>query len=349
MKETTALEAQISTEVNTSVSKTPRGSKEGMNMITDNTNSMIIEKTIHKFNKFMEKGNIEKAYKIATKLDAKGEAIGSYILSLMYRNGDYVPQDFYKEVLYLEKAAALGFEPAIFSLATGDGAYTSIALDTVKSMNMMSELADGGYAPAVEIMLPVLQGKDYNSNHLAKELEAQKVLEDRSRCPYKVSDKEYIGTDFRFMKQCSMTDHEPVTEEDGIIMLYVKSLDYLIHAFMLFVDKTDFETQDKFVSGYDAWELAWDRFGESYHWRYVERDLNREVRVHQALAKKGYVPAIFRLALACIFGMGTEQDIDFGYAVMLDLANRGYRDAIELLDKVVLENIAKATAQEGKE
>lgn len=198
-------------------------------------------------------------------------------------------------------------------------------------------------------ILSVAQGKDYNSNHLAKELEAQKVLEDRSRCPYKVSDKVYIGTEFRFMKQWGMTDHEPAVEEDGIMVQHVKFLDYLIHAFMLFVARTDFKTQDKFVSGYDAWEQGWDKFGESHNWNYVDKDLNREVRDLQALAERGYVPASFRLALALTFGMGIEQDFEIGYEMMLDIANRGYRDAIELLDKVVLENMAVATAQETKE
>jgi len=116
-------------------------------------NRMLFKvKKMKKILRLMGKGDYEGTYRIAEQLHDKNIAIGSFVLAVMYHHGFYVGVDHYTEVLYLEKAAALGYQPAIFDLAIAHAADTWIELDTVKSMQMMSALANGGYEPAVEMM-----------------------------------------------------------------------------------------------------------------------------------------------------------------------------------------------------
>ncbi len=134
-------------ESRASEAKTPNESKEDK-MKTDNTNTIMRE-----FYDAAEVGNYKGVDDIVAKVHAKCMAIEHFMLANIYHHGVAVGgSDHYTEVLYLEKAAALGYKPAIYNLALAHGADTWIELNTVKSMKMMRKLADSGYEPAVEMM-----------------------------------------------------------------------------------------------------------------------------------------------------------------------------------------------------
>ena len=77
-------------------------------------NRMLFKvKKMKKILRLMGKGDYEGTYRIAEQLHDKNIAIGSLVLAHMHHYGYYVNEDLYMEVMYLEKAAALGFEPAI--------------------------------------------------------------------------------------------------------------------------------------------------------------------------------------------------------------------------------------------
>jgi len=96
-------------------------------------------------------GDLETAFELATELHEMEVANGTYTLSIFYHNGDYVAQDFKKEVELLQKAAEQGFEPAIFNLALALTMGKGIEQDVDIGYEMICDLADAGYEDAIEL------------------------------------------------------------------------------------------------------------------------------------------------------------------------------------------------------
>ena len=99
---------------------------------------------------------IAKNYKTARliweKVAAEGHPGAMFNLSLLYMKGYGGPKDFKKGVIWLKKAAERENPEALSTLAavyiTGKG----LAQDIKKGWTMLSELVEGGFSPALEIL-----------------------------------------------------------------------------------------------------------------------------------------------------------------------------------------------------
>lgn len=114
-----------------------------MKAITNNTET---------FNELEESGDYKAIYNLARELDAKGNVEGTLVLSSMYHNGDYVKQNFKKEVKLLRKAVKMGSLQAKFNFALAFATGAGVKQSDYKAINMMEQLADIGFGPALEFL-----------------------------------------------------------------------------------------------------------------------------------------------------------------------------------------------------
>ncbi len=105
-----------------------------------------------RFALLIEKEDFKTAFDLATELDDMDVVNGTYALSIFYHNGEHVAQNYTREVSLLQKAASQGYEPAIFNLAMAMSLGKGIEQDAEIGFEMMNDLAEDGYEPAIEMM-----------------------------------------------------------------------------------------------------------------------------------------------------------------------------------------------------
>lgn len=111
-----------------------------------------LDVVMKRFTTFINAGDFATAFELATELHEMEIANGTYALSIFYHNGNYVAQDFKKEVELLQIAAEQAFEPAIFNLALAISLGKGIEQDAELGFEMMVQLADDGYEDAIELL-----------------------------------------------------------------------------------------------------------------------------------------------------------------------------------------------------
>ena len=111
-----------------------------------------LDVVMERFTALIEIEDYKTAFDLATELDDMDIENGTYALSIFYHNGQHVAQNYTREVSLLQKAASQGYEPAIFNLAMAISLGKGIKEDTEMGFEMMCDLADDGYEPAVEMM-----------------------------------------------------------------------------------------------------------------------------------------------------------------------------------------------------
>lgn len=107
---------------------------------------------IQNLKELLNEKNYEAAYTLAKKLEKQGNADGIMILSIMYHNGDYVEQDYKKEVELLKKAIKLGSLQAKFNLAIAMGVGAGIKQDAETGKKMINDLAKNNFQQAVDFL-----------------------------------------------------------------------------------------------------------------------------------------------------------------------------------------------------
>jgi len=106
-----------------------------------------------RFTSLIEEEDYKTAFDLATELDDMDIENGTYALSIFYHNGQHVAQNYTREVSLLQKAASQGYEPAIFNLAMAMSLGKGIEQDAEMGFEMICDLAEDGYEPAIEMMV----------------------------------------------------------------------------------------------------------------------------------------------------------------------------------------------------
>lgn len=104
------------------------------------------------FNELVATEDFKTIYNLAKELDSKGVVEGTLLLSEMYHNGDYVEQNYKKEVKLLRKAMKMGSLEAKYNFALAFSTGAGVKQSTYKAMSMMEQLAEDGYEPAIDFL-----------------------------------------------------------------------------------------------------------------------------------------------------------------------------------------------------
>ncbi len=116
-------------------------------------NSNNVEQNVLNLFRFLREEKFKEAYHIAKALDSIGVLEGTFALSQMYHNGDYVTQNYSMEVKFLQKASKQGFKLAQYRLALAFMLGKGVEQDLEMGYEMMFDLSNDGYEPAEEFLL----------------------------------------------------------------------------------------------------------------------------------------------------------------------------------------------------
>jgi len=287
-----------------------------------------IEKKIEKLYDQMEIGFTQIALDLAQELDELGIEAGTFCLSTFYHYGHIVEQNYNKEFKLLKKAANHGSKRAKFNIASSYLGGFGVKKNEKKAHKIMYKLADDGYEPAIHFLIQNSIASGQMSIEELDKAGIKPIAEFEIPC----SD---IDEDTNKMLSKMMANSNsgeiaiPITNKNTEKMLANKMLKDFFDNLDIDIKRSysiasELHTMNR-IEGYFALGILYC-FGI-----HVKMDIEKGTNLLLNAFRQGYLPASYIFAVVLGSAGNMQKSKDISLEVMKNLADDGYKPAIEAL------------------
>jgi len=297
-------------------------------MIEDITDNLLSDEKVAELENAMNSKNFKKVYKLSKKYHRQGIIAATHILSVLYRYGLHVEQDSKKEFEYLQISYEANHITSVFDIGLSLLAGRITEKNIPKGLRILQGLADDGYEPAIHFLIQnSISSGQISTDKLEKagikpiaefEIPVSDIDEDTNKMLSKMIANSNSG-EIAF----SITNKN--TEEILVNKMLKDFFDNLkIDIKISYSIANNLNTMKK-IEGYFALGILYC-FGI-----HVKMDIEKGMSLLLKAFVQGCLPASYIAAIVLGSTGKMQKSKDISLVVMKNLADDGYKPAIEAL------------------